>query len=117
MKSFPRMLSQQWNMFHVWSASDEIQNILNDDFEMVVISPYTEHARKLIIHFFSIRENWLLLAEHGWNRKSGKKWKKRIETFFLNIVQSHWLRQNKIQNYLMLVDPLSKTKFEQDFAF
>jgi len=51
MKTFLRMLRQQWNIFRVCSASDEIhsayaQHILNYNFEMGVISPYAEQARK-----------------------------------------------------------------------
>jgi hypothetical protein len=50
--------------FLVCSASDEIrsayaQHILNYDFEMCWISPYTEHARKLVIHCMSMCDHIL----------------------------------------------------------
>ncbi len=77
MKLFPRMLSQRWNSFRVCSASDEIcsaYSILNVDFEMgldfhlcsacaKIGYLLAEQARKLVIRWLSMHENWLLV---GW---------------------------------------------------
>ncbi len=68
MKYVPHTLSQRWNTFHVYSASDEIcssyaQHTLNGDFELGFDFPYAEHAWKLVTRWLSMRENWLL---EGW---------------------------------------------------
>ncbi len=63
-------------MFHVCSASNEICSVYAQPaikfskfwmmiLNCLVFSPYAVHARKLITHFLSIRENWLLLAERS----------------------------------------------------
>ncbi len=99
LNSFPRMLSQRWNCFLVCPVNNEIcsayvQHILNVNFEMgwdfplcwgctKIGNSLAEHARKLVTHWLSIRENWLLfgwgctkigysLAEHA--RKLVTRW-------------------------------------------
>ncbi len=70
---FLHILSQRCNHFLVYSASDEIRSSYAQPamkfvprmlsiFSMMVlkwvaISPYAEHARKLVTHWLSMREN------------------------------------------------------------